>query len=83
MHPIALVLLDRSMPRLSGEAFLEQLRSAGFDLPVLLLTGDPGAQPTLATCLVLKPPRPAALLETIRSLLDQARRPPRTSERPS
>jgi CheY-like chemotaxis protein len=68
---IALVVLDRSMPRMSGEAFLQELNRTGNKLPVVLLTGDPGQEALTASAVMLKPPRAAPLLSTVRGLLDK------------
>lgn len=70
---IALVVLDRSMPRMSGETFLQELNRTGHKLPVVLLTGDPGQEALTASAVMLKPPRAAPLLSTVRNLLDQLR----------
>jgi two-component system, cell cycle sensor histidine kinase and response regulator CckA len=71
---IDLVLLDRSMPRMSGEQFMRELRSRHPKMPVVLLTGHPGSETELegAFAVMMKPPRSAALLATIRELLDEA-----------
>jgi len=70
---ISLVVLDRSMPRMSGEDFLQELTRTGRTLPVILLTGDPGQQALTASAVMVKPPRAAPLLATVRNLLDQSR----------
>jgi two-component system, cell cycle sensor histidine kinase and response regulator CckA len=71
---IDLILLDRSMPRMSGEQFLPRLREIHPAMPVILLTGMPGAELEVEGLLsvMLKPPRSAALLKNIRQLLDLA-----------
>jgi two-component system, LuxR family, response regulator FixJ len=37
------LILDVHMPRISGVEFLEQLRHAGNDVPVIIMTGAPSA----------------------------------------
>jgi CheY-like chemotaxis protein len=71
---IALVLLDMTMPRLSGKETLRALREIRGDVRVLLSTGY--AQEDVARrfgedaprC-IRKPYRPEALLEAVRQLL--------------
>lgn len=72
---IDLVILDRAMPRGSGDHFLSELRRHDLLTPVLLLTGQPGADGDVlgANAVILKPPATAELLETVRSLLQEVR----------
>ncbi|MCA9968817.1 MAG: PAS domain S-box protein [Anaerolineales bacterium] len=72
---VALVLSDIIMPRMGGKALLHALRDAGWEMPVILLTGhpltaDPGdwrAQNVRAT--LSKPVLPAKLAQTVADVL--------------
>jgi PAS domain S-box-containing protein len=70
---IDLVILDRSMPGLSGEVVFEKLQSLARDVPVVLLTGKPAAGVTAgrAAAVLNKPVDLAMLLTTLRSILDR------------
>lgn len=72
---VDLVLLDRSMPRMSGEAFLAGMEASGVRVPVVLLTGDPGSASEVrgARAVLLKPPGSALLCKTVREVLDAGR----------
>jgi PAS domain S-box-containing protein len=69
---IDLVLLDRSMPGLSGEEVFERLQELAEDVPVVLLTGQPATSATAerAAAVLSKPVELATLLQTLRSILD-------------
>jgi two-component system, cell cycle sensor histidine kinase and response regulator CckA len=69
---IQLVILDRSMPGLSGEEVFEQLQATARDLPIVLLTGQPAEAATAerADAVLRKPVELATLLTTVRSILD-------------
>jgi two-component system, cell cycle sensor histidine kinase and response regulator CckA len=70
---VNLILLDRSMPNMSGDEFLAELRVRRPDLPVILLTGHPGSELCPESLTVIsKPPRRAMLLNAIRQKLDEA-----------
>ncbi len=74
---VDLVLLDRSMPRMSGEQFLAQLRELEMTLPVVLLTGHPSeAEIPGVEAVLMKPPKTDTLLRTIRQLLDREAKGP-------
>ena len=72
---ISLVLLDLSMPGLSGEATLEELRRIRPDLPVLLSSGYAEAEATSRFVghglagFIQKPYRPDALVAAVRRAL--------------
>jgi PAS domain S-box-containing protein len=65
---IDLVLLDQSMPGLSGDQVLLKLMDAAPSVPVVLLSGLPGPAARLghATAVLTKPADPTTLLCTIR-----------------
>jgi CheY-like chemotaxis protein len=69
---IDLVILDRSMPGLSGEEVFERLQASAQELPIVLLTGQPGEAATAerADAMLRKPVELATLLTTVRSILD-------------
>ncbi len=71
---VQLVVLDRSMPHMSGDELLPKLRALRPKLPVILLSGYPGTEADVSGPYVeiTKPPRSAALLGTIRKMLDEA-----------
>ena len=68
-----LVLLDLSMPVMSGEDVLEQLSVTRPELPVVVFTGygDLRHRSGQVAALLPKPMRPSELLRTIRQALDQ------------
>ncbi len=68
-----LVLLDLSMPVMSGEDVLEQLSVTRPELPVVVFTGygDFRHRSGQVAALLPKPVRPSELLRTIRQALDQ------------
>lgn len=72
-----LILLDMSMPRLSGNDFLRNIRQSGFfrDIPVIVVSGNDGEEDVL-TCQNLgvddyltKPFNPISLKKRIESVL--------------
>jgi two-component system, cell cycle sensor histidine kinase and response regulator CckA len=69
---IDLVILDRSMPGLSGEEVFERLQVVARELPVMLLTGQLGEEATVdrADAVLRKPVEFRTLLSTVRSILD-------------
>ncbi|MFH1743777.1 MAG: PAS domain S-box protein, partial [bacterium] len=73
---IALIVLDLSMPRLSGREVLEQLRSLSPDAKVIISTGyseddkRESLQELGAAAYVPKPYRPVELARAVRNLLD-------------
>ncbi|MBT6629753.1 MAG: response regulator [Gemmatimonadetes bacterium] len=69
---IDLVLLDLSMPIMSGEDMLTHLADIRPDLPVIVFTGfgDLRQRTGQVAALLPKPVRPMELLRTIRSTLD-------------
>jgi PAS domain S-box-containing protein len=73
---IQLVVLDRSMPHMSGDELLPRLRALRPEVPVILLTGYPGSESDVRGPFmeITKPPRSATLLGTIRKMLDDAAR---------
>jgi PAS domain S-box-containing protein len=70
---VKLILLDRSMPNMSGDELLAELRVERPNLPVILLTGHPGSDVEAEShfTVITKPPRRAVLLSTIRRMLDE------------
>jgi DNA-binding response OmpR family regulator len=72
---IDLVILDLQMPRMDGRSFLREIRSRGYDMPVLILSayGADGARDELqAEAAIGKPFDPAFLVDKIKSLLPEA-----------
>lgn len=70
---IDLVLLDLSMPKMSGEELLEELRSRDADIPIVLITGHE-PDPSLAErvqAVIAKPVAFQELSERIRHALDR------------
>jgi DNA-binding response OmpR family regulator len=69
---IDLVILDLLMPRMDGRSFFREIRSRGYDMPVLILSayGADGARDELqAEAAIGKPFDPAFLVDKIKSLL--------------
>src|SRR5690606_32137797 len=73
---LSAVILDRSMPRISGEQVLAQLRVRAPGLPVVLLSGDPGATSASleASAVLMKPTPTRVLLETLHRVIEARRR---------
>ncbi|HEX5660602.1 MAG TPA: ATP-binding protein [Polyangiales bacterium] len=71
---VQLVVLDRSMPHMSGDELLPKLRALRPELPVIVLSGHPGTEAEVGGPFaeIAKPPRSATLLGTIRKMLDEA-----------
>jgi DNA-binding response OmpR family regulator len=72
-QPSDIVLLDLQMPRMDGRTFYKEMKSRGFDIPVLILSAY-GAE---AACLELdadaavnKPFDPDFLTETVKRIID-------------
>jgi DNA-binding response OmpR family regulator len=70
MRP-ALVVVDLVTQGMSGWEFLEQRRHvpALSQVPVVVVTGDPGAPPPEVAAVFRKPVDPAALVRTVRRLV--------------
>jgi CheY-like chemotaxis protein len=66
---IDLVLLDESMPRLSGLGVLEGMRTHRVDVPVIAWTAHVGGMEGVRAVLN-KPVKTATLLQTVRQVLD-------------
>ncbi len=81
---VDLVILDQTMPRLSGLETLRELRRQAPELPVILTSGyEPGGGPqggndSEADGFLPKPYAPDALSRAVRILLDAASREPET-----
>jgi CheY-like chemotaxis protein len=73
---VDLAIVDRSMPEMSGEELLAQLAARGLDVPVLLLSGNPGATlPSARVHAVLaKPVDSQTLLDAVREAIDVRKR---------
>jgi PAS domain S-box-containing protein len=70
---IALVLLDRSMPEMSGEVVLERLVALGVRAPVMFVTGHHGGiEAGHATRVLPKPVDRETLLLAVREVIDAA-----------
>jgi len=73
-EPVALVLLDRSMPGLSGDQIVARLREIDAELPVAMLTGQPGHGPLDPFTIALAKPIDAGqLLREVRRAIDRRR----------
>jgi CheY-like chemotaxis protein len=72
---VDLVVLDRSMPRMSGGQFLLEMKRQSIHLPVIILTGHGGSEAANegAAAVLLKPAATGELVRTIRSVLDRTR----------
>ena len=70
---IDLVVLDRSMPGLSGETVLARLDELDTGVPIVLLSGHPGAGSDggRAAAVLTKPTDRPTLLRTVREVLDR------------
>jgi CheY-like chemotaxis protein len=73
-----LILLDMSMPRLSGSEFLKNIRQSGFfkDIPVIVVSGNDG-EDDIKNCLrwgvcdyLTKPFNPLSLKEKIQDAIN-------------
>lgn len=71
---IDLVVLDRSMPRMSGEQLLVELRGRAIQVPVIIVTGhgSSGAASEGVAAVLYKPVACGELVRSIRSALDCA-----------
>lgn len=77
-QPFDLVLLDLTMPGLSGHQTFHQIRRRGLEIPVILSSGFSANEPASDTpggyaSFLDKPYRPSALLAVVRSVLAAAR----------
>jgi PAS domain S-box-containing protein len=72
---IDLVVLDRSMPGLSGEQVFFRLQQIASDVPIVLLSGQPGRTTASerAAAALAKPLSVEALLHAVRVVLDRKR----------
>ena len=70
---VDLVVLDRSMPRLSGDGVLERIEALDTDIPVILLSGHPGSGGGggRSAAVLSKPTDRLTLLRTVREVLDR------------
>ncbi len=68
-----IIVLDRSMPGMSGEQVVQRIRQCGIEIPVVILTGDPAPydQQSDVQLVLNKPVNRHALLKSLRSLLDE------------
>lgn len=73
---VDVLILDRSMPGMSGDEVLTNLAALGNRVPVILLSGMPGPPLSLdrRSVVLVKPPNPASLLGALRQLLDAAKK---------
>ena len=72
-RPSDIVLLDLQMPRMDGRTFYREMKSRGFDIPVLILSayGAEAARVELdADAAVNKPFDPEFLAETVKRIMD-------------
>ncbi len=70
---VDLVVLDRSMPRLSGDGVLERIEALDTGIPVILLSGHPGSAGGggRSAAVLSKPTDRTTLLRTVREVLDR------------
>jgi CheY-like chemotaxis protein len=71
---VAAILSDITMPRMSGDQLLEELRHRDCDTPFIFLSGYPQAAGKLAledVPVLAKPVATDLLLKTLRSVLDR------------
>lgn len=71
---IAAVILDRSMPGLSGDQVLRGLAELAPSVPVIMLSGHLGSMESKqhAAAVLTKPTSAATLLRTVREVIDRA-----------
>ncbi|HKU45061.1 MAG TPA: PAS domain-containing protein [Polyangiales bacterium] len=71
---IQLIILDRSMPGMSGDRVFAELEALGCSAPIVLLSGQvtPGASAERAAAVLSKPIDASALLEAVRNVLDHS-----------
>jgi two-component system OmpR family response regulator len=69
--PWDLVITDRAMPGMDGEALAAAIRASGSDVPIILQTGTGGLtiNETLFDAVLAKPVAIAALLDTVARFL--------------
>jgi two-component system cell cycle sensor histidine kinase/response regulator CckA len=74
-HELAAVILDRSMPGMSGVEALALMRAVDAQMPIILLSGDPGAASSMArvTAVLMKPTPSGILLETLHEVIEAAK----------
>jgi CheY-like chemotaxis protein len=78
---VALVISDIHMPQGEGEAFVGEIRRLRAEVPVLYISGlggeeEPGTAPRRSSDpFLMKPFKPAALLETVNQLVQAVPRP--------
>ncbi len=72
---VDVILLDRSMPGISGEQVLDHLQQLHVTAPVIFLTGDPGSCEELTgiALLLSKPVNRRTLLKAVQSALEESR----------
>jgi FixJ family two-component response regulator len=65
---------DLALPRLSGHAVQQEIAANAWQLPVVVVTGDPGdLVETETVCILRKPVDPEALLSTVRRCLRRSK----------
>jgi CheY-like chemotaxis protein len=76
-NSIGLIVTDHLMPVMGGPEFVTELRSRGYTLPVVVLSGLPDAEATYAGLDVvfrLKPCDPDSLIQLVQELLGECMR---------
>lgn len=86
-HEPALILLDKSMPRMDGPGLANELHSRGFSIPIVVISGSDGgprfAREINATSFIRKPFRVPQLLHTVTDLMDRLNNDPSGGPRPA
>jgi DNA-binding NtrC family response regulator len=73
---VGVVLLDLNMPVMGGLELLERMKARGFDVPVLVLSGDPGLDSVVeamrrgASDFFPKPLQPEIVLRKVRAVMN-------------
>jgi len=74
---VGVILLDLNMPRMGGLELLERLKALGSDIPVLILSGDPGLDSVVeamrrgASDFFPKPLQPEIVMRKVRAVMNE------------
>ena len=82
-----LILLDKSMPRMDGPGFAKELRSRGFSIPIIVISGSEGgklfAREINAFSFIRKPFKVPQLISTVTDLMTRFTDSPHGGSRPA